>query len=185
MTHWKRPWCWERLKAKREGGGRGWDGWMASLTQWTWIWANSGRQWRTEEPGVLQSMGSQRVRHDLATEQRQQQRGRVECPRVCLLNICTLRGSLLSAQHYWVFDEQSPFWAGVWNPFLITVFSKPPRTLVCGGAHLAGSWWGLPKVSCWALCVYSRNKPVCIRIRYCSSLYFAEDVEAQKESVAF
>ena len=43
LTHWKRPWCWERLKAKEEGGGRGWDGWMASLTQWTWIWANSGR----------------------------------------------------------------------------------------------------------------------------------------------
>ena len=125
MTHWKRPWCWERLKAKREGGGRGWDGLMASLTQWTWIWANSGRQWRTEEPGILQSMGSQRVRHDLATEQRQQQRGRVECPRVCLLNICTLRGSLLSALHYWVFDEPSPCWARVWNPFLITVFSKP------------------------------------------------------------
>ena len=43
LTHWKRPWCWERLKAKGEGGGRGWDGWIASLTQWTWIWANSGR----------------------------------------------------------------------------------------------------------------------------------------------
>ena len=42
-THWKRPWCWERLKAKGEGGGRGWDGYVASLTQWTWIWANSGR----------------------------------------------------------------------------------------------------------------------------------------------
>ena len=38
-THWKRPWCWERLKAGGEGGGRGWDGWIASLTQWTGIWA--------------------------------------------------------------------------------------------------------------------------------------------------
>ena len=46
----------------------GWDGWMVSLTQWTWVWANSGRQWRTGEPGVLQSMGSQRVEHDLVTE---------------------------------------------------------------------------------------------------------------------
>ena len=52
-----------------EGGDRGWDGWMASLTQRTWVWANSGRQWRTEKPGVLQSMGSQRVRQDWATEQ--------------------------------------------------------------------------------------------------------------------
>ena len=41
-THWKRPWCWERLRAE-EGDDRGWDGWMASLTQWTWVWANSGR----------------------------------------------------------------------------------------------------------------------------------------------
>ena len=42
MTHWKRPWCWERLSAREEGDDRGWDGWMASLTQWTWVWANSG-----------------------------------------------------------------------------------------------------------------------------------------------
>ena len=58
-THWERPWCWERLRAGGEGGDRGWDGWMVSLTQWTWIWANSGRWWRTGKPGVLQSMGSQ------------------------------------------------------------------------------------------------------------------------------
>ena len=43
LTHWKRPWCWERLKAGREGSDRGWDDWMASPTQWTWICANSGR----------------------------------------------------------------------------------------------------------------------------------------------
>ena len=42
-THWKRPWCWERLRAGGEGGDRGWDGWLASLPQWTWVWANSGR----------------------------------------------------------------------------------------------------------------------------------------------
>ena len=53
-----------------KGGNRGWDGWMASSIQWTWIWANSGRQWRAGKPGVLQSMGSQRVGHDLATEQK-------------------------------------------------------------------------------------------------------------------
>ena len=50
---------------------RGWDGWMASLTQWTWSWASSGRWWRTGKPGVLQSMGSQRVGHNLVTEQQQ------------------------------------------------------------------------------------------------------------------
>ena len=67
MTNWKRPWCWERLKAE-EGDNRGWDGWMASLTQWTPVWVNSGSWWWTGRPGVLQSMGSQRVGHDWATE---------------------------------------------------------------------------------------------------------------------
>ena len=71
-THWKRPWCWERLKAKREGGGKGWDGEIASLTQWTWIWAKSGRYWRTGEPGWLQCVVLQRVGHSLAIEQEQQ-----------------------------------------------------------------------------------------------------------------
>ena len=60
-THWKRLWCWKRLRAGGEGVDRGWDCWMAASTQWMWIWANSGRQWRTEEPGMLQFMGSQRV----------------------------------------------------------------------------------------------------------------------------
>ena len=62
---------WERLRAGGEADDRGWDGWMASLTQWTWVWTNSGRWWRTGKPGVLQSMGSQRVGHGWATEQQQ------------------------------------------------------------------------------------------------------------------
>ena len=68
LTHLKRPWCWERLKVGGEGDGRGWDGWMASLTQWTWIWASSGSWWSTGKPGVLQSIRSQRVRHNWVTE---------------------------------------------------------------------------------------------------------------------
>ena len=68
LTHWKRPWCWERLKVGGEGDDRGWDGWMASPTWWTWVWVSSGSQWWTGKPGVLQSMGSQRVGHDWATE---------------------------------------------------------------------------------------------------------------------
>ena len=71
LTHWKRPWCWERLKAEGEGGDRGWDGWMASPTPWTWVWASSGRWWWTGRPGVPQSLGSQRVRQDWATEHHQ------------------------------------------------------------------------------------------------------------------
>ena len=61
-THWKRPWCGARLKAKGEERSRGWDGWMASPTQWTWVWVSSRSWWWTGKPGVLQSMVSQRVR---------------------------------------------------------------------------------------------------------------------------
>ena len=68
LTHWKRPWCWEGLEAGGEGDNRGWDGWMASLTWWMWVWMNSGSWWWTGRPGVLQFMGSQRVGHDWATE---------------------------------------------------------------------------------------------------------------------
>ena len=59
LTHLKRPWCWERLKAGGEGDDRGWDGWMTSPTQWTWVWVNSGSWWCTGRPGMLQSMESQ------------------------------------------------------------------------------------------------------------------------------
>ena len=59
LTHLKRPWCWERLKARGKGDDRGWDGWLASLTQWTWVWISSWSWWWTGRPGVLQSMGSQ------------------------------------------------------------------------------------------------------------------------------
>ena len=68
LTHWKRLWCWEGLGAGGEGDNRGWDGWMASLTQWTWVWVNSGSWWWTGRPGVLRFMGSQRVGHDWVTE---------------------------------------------------------------------------------------------------------------------
>ena len=67
----KRLWCWERLKAGRKRDDRGWDGWMASLTLWIWVWASSGRWWWTGRPGILQLMGSQRVRHTLAAEKQQ------------------------------------------------------------------------------------------------------------------
>jgi len=65
---WKDPGCWERLKAGGERNDRWWDGWMASPTQWMWVWVSSGSWWWTGKPGVLQSMWSQRVGHDWATE---------------------------------------------------------------------------------------------------------------------
>ena len=61
---WKRPWCWERLRAGGEGDDRGWDGWMVSPTQWTWVRVDSGSWWWTGRPGVLRFMGSQRVGHN-------------------------------------------------------------------------------------------------------------------------
>ena len=68
LTHLKRPWCWEWLRAGGEGYNRGWDGWMASPTWWTWVWVDSGSWWWTGRPGMLRFMGSQRVRHDWVTE---------------------------------------------------------------------------------------------------------------------
>ena len=69
LSHWKRPWCWERLKAG-ERDDRGWDGWMASSTRWAWVWASSGSWWWTGKPHMLQSTGLQRVRHNWGTELR-------------------------------------------------------------------------------------------------------------------
>ena len=68
LIHLERPWFWERLKLGGEGDDRGWDGWMGSLTQWTWVWVSSGSWWWTGRPGMLQFMGWQRVRHNWATE---------------------------------------------------------------------------------------------------------------------
>ena len=68
MTHWKRPWCWARFKAGGEGDDRVSDGCMTSWTHWTWVWASSRSSWWTGKPVVLQSMRSQRVRHDRMTE---------------------------------------------------------------------------------------------------------------------
>ena len=65
---WKRPWSWEGLGARGEGDERGWDGWMASPTRWTWVWMISGSWWWTGTLGVLGFIGSQRVRHDWVTE---------------------------------------------------------------------------------------------------------------------
>ena len=64
----ERLWCWEGLGAGGEGDDKGWDGWMASPTQWMWVWVNSRSWWWTGRPGMLRFMGSQRVRHDWAAE---------------------------------------------------------------------------------------------------------------------
>ena len=68
LTHLKRPWCWKRLRAGGERDNRGWDGWMASLTQCTWVWVDSGSWWCTGRHGVLWFMRPQRIGRDRATE---------------------------------------------------------------------------------------------------------------------
>ena len=67
LTHWKRPWCRKRLRVGEEGHDRRWDGWIASPTQWTWVWVNSRSWWWSGRPGVLQFMGLQRIGHDWMT----------------------------------------------------------------------------------------------------------------------
>ena len=77
LTHWKRPWCWEKtlMLGKTEGRrrrGRQRMRWLDGIkTQCTWVWVNFRRWWRAGKPGMLQSMGLQRVRHDWTTEQQQ------------------------------------------------------------------------------------------------------------------
>ena len=71
LTHWKTLWCWKGLRAEGEEGVREWDGWTASLMQWTWTWANYKRWWGTERPGMLQSRGSRRFGHNSVTKQQQ------------------------------------------------------------------------------------------------------------------
>ena len=99
-THWKRPWCWERLRAEGEVGDRGWDGWTPSLTRWTWVWANSGRRWRTRKPRVPQSMGLQRIRLDLVKW------SEVKVAQLCLTLCdpmdCTVHGILQTRILEWV-----------------------------------------------------------------------------------
>ena len=68
LTHWKRPWCLERLRAAGEGDDRGWDGWMASPTWWAWVWVDSWSWWWTGRPGMLRFLGSRKVAHDWVTE---------------------------------------------------------------------------------------------------------------------
>ena len=95
-THWKRTWCLERLKTGGEGMTEDEMSWTASRTHWTWVWANCGRWWRTGKPGMLQSTGFQRVRHDWATEQQQIYK---------TLHDLGLPGSLISRRHLFLLQE--------------------------------------------------------------------------------
>ena len=88
-THWKRPWCWERWKAGGEGVDTGWDGWMASPTQWTWIWANSRRQWRKGSLACCSPRGL-RVGHDWAATPSSESTHAVANSRISFILMTTL-----------------------------------------------------------------------------------------------
>ena len=117
-THWKKLWCWEILKAG-EGDGRGWDGWMASLTPWTRVWANSRRHWRTGKPGALPFVGLPRVGHGLATEQQQREE----------------RTMLLSQAPVWVFNQVSSF-----HPWDRHSAQRPWLMQICRSS--SNKYWG-------------------------------------------
>ena len=109
LTHWKRLWCWERLKVGGEGDDRGWDGWMASPTQWTWVWVNS-RSWRwTGRPDMLQSMESQRVGHDWATELNWTEMMNIvpALNKVLFLTMMILTDDLLGLLKHFLFQHQT------------------------------------------------------------------------------
>ena len=131
LTHWKRPQCWERLKAGGEGDDRGWDGWMASLTQWTWVWENFGSWWWTGRPGVLQSMGLQRVGHDWATEQQQGKRcvcfpwGSHSSPWIFPL----ITGFFLSFSVFWPLPFWTTFSILTNNIVDVSSFFKPHKSM--------------------------------------------------------
>ena len=93
----KRPCCWERLKVGGEGDDRGWDGWMASPTEWTWVWASSRSWWGTGRPGMLQFMGLQRVGHKWVTE---------------------LNWRFLCLTYYWKNNEWNIIWFVIFFPLL-------------------------------------------------------------------
>ena len=124
LTHWiylsDFPWCWERLKGGGKGDDRGWDGWMASPTQWTWVWANSRWYWRTQKPGVSQSMVSYRVGHDWVTEQPppppRLPRWLSDKEAACQSKRCRRRGS-----NPWVVKIP---WSRKWQPTAIFLLGK-------------------------------------------------------------
>ena len=123
-THWKRPWCWERLRAGGEGDDRGWDGWMASSIRWAWIWVNSRSWWWTGRTGMLRFMGLQRVRHDWVTELNW---------KYVWKKLPIRKRSLLKWYYLWLFEVEAP-WQDIMTLLLIgrwVAQGKPRAQLPC------------------------------------------------------
>ena len=132
-----------KIGCRRKRGNKRWDGYIASSTQQTWIWANSGKQWRTEEPSVLQSMRKERVRQDLETEKQQQsgnfrmiflsyhkESHRAGSPEGSALDRCEWVGHLLCM---WV--------SGPFQKVAHNIAGRLSDTVSFLGANCAFSWW--------------------------------------------
>ena len=150
LTHWKRPWCWERLKTGREWDNRGWDGWMASPTRWTRVWVGSRSWWWTGRPGMLQSMGLQRVGHNWVTE--------LNCPLISRNHYNWFEIIILKCTICFEFYEgcrilYSAFWVLFQTPARILIgtmkFTQPGKygfTCVKKCTPSTGKWNPIPKV---------------------------------------
>ena len=129
----------DRLREGGKGGDRGGDGWMASSTQWTWVWVNSGRWWRTGKPDVLQSMGSQRVGHDWATELNWFNLQLVKyCSNHVTASYVTVGESDTrqdQALCWGLTEDRLRAWAQVWAASLCG-----PRSVLSGRSRHASSW---------------------------------------------
>ena len=139
----KRAWCWERLKLGGEGVDRGWDGWMASPTQWIWVWASSGSWWWTGKPCVLQSTGLQRVGHDWVTELNWNPLSPSQKELKVLWVHC---GPVAKTLHSQGRGPRFDSWLGSWIPFATIKSSH----IVIKTLHAATKAWGSQKVKFFA-----------------------------------
>ena len=161
LTHLKRLWCWEGLGAGGEGDGREWDGWMASLTRWTWVWVNSGSWWWTGRPGVLQFMGSQRVGHNWATELNRWLERDVD-------STAFVARILLPALRRTVFHLCGYLWGWLWILGRRSLLCSLWGCLYVFMPYMSFSPWGiLLTAECVSFCMYSYKAgivvfPVCI-----------------------
>ena len=162
-----------KTEGRKSRGNRRWDGWMASPTQWTWVWASSGKWWRTGKPGVLQSVGH-RVWHDLATEQRQQQLCQLKIWhnmwfwKECIQNKVSVSIDMQPDVAEWAWIRGPKLWDEIWNLHLasfeilrkfFTVSDCPsPLFFIWGCENLHTIlWWGLNQILLWMCWAQNRH----------------------------